>query len=71
MERVDGKIRKLALTPAEVAFSYGCNIGTLANQRAKKVGPKYFKVGKKVLYFRDDLERYFRTSPVETMDSIS
>lgn len=44
--------------------------GSLANLRCKKEGPKYYKVGKKVLYRRSDLETWLGSQPVLTRDSV-
>jgi len=62
---------KKFLTPEEVATGYGFSSGHLANLRCKKIGPKYFKVGaRKVLYDVIDVERWIRSQPVLTKDSI-
>jgi hypothetical protein len=42
------------------------NPGTLANLRCRKEGPRYFKVGKKVLYRRSDLLAWFEAEPILT-----
>lgn len=44
--------------------------GTLANMRCRKQGPKYHKMGRKVLYKRSDLERWIASAPVLTSDSL-
>ena len=36
--------------------------GTLQNWRSKKYGPPYHKLGGRVIYFTDELEKYARTS---------
>jgi hypothetical protein len=43
--------------------------GSLANLRCRKEGPKYFKLHKKVLYKRSDLEEWISAEPVLTRDS--
>lgn len=45
--------------------------GTLANMRCRKEGPRYYKLNKKVLYKRSDLEVWFESEPVLTHDSLS
>lgn len=44
--------------------------GHLANMRVQKRGPKYYKVGRKVVYKIEDIERYLSQNPCETSDSI-
>lgn len=44
--------------------------GTLANMRCKKEGPKYYKLKRKVLYKRSDLETWIGSEPVLTRDSL-
>lgn len=62
MEKKDRK----AVTPAEAATMYGYTVGTLAQLRHRRQGPRFYKIGKKVLYFIDDLESWTRQQPVET-----
>jgi hypothetical protein len=70
MRRIHMK-EKLTFTPREVAETYGTNQGTLANLRWRKAGAKYFKVGKKkIIYRREDLERWLFANPVHTIDSV-
>jgi hypothetical protein len=61
---------KMAGTPYEMARLYGIPAGTLANWRYLKKGPKFFKVGKTVLYFMVDFENWLRRNPVLTKDSL-
>lgn len=48
------------LTPKEVVERYRemLTVETLANWRARKIGPRYTKVGKAVLYLEDDLDSW-------------
>jgi hypothetical protein len=62
--------KKEAGTPCEMARLYGIPTGTLANLRYLKKGPKFYKVGKSVLYFTGDFEDWLRRKPVLTKDSI-
>ncbi|HQO64131.1 MAG TPA: helix-turn-helix domain-containing protein [Syntrophorhabdus sp.] len=57
-----------SLTPKDAAYIYGLSEGTLANLRYNKKGPRYFKVGRKVLYRIEDLESWITRQPVLTMD---
>jgi hypothetical protein len=67
---------KRALTPQQVEEMYGIPVGTLANMRCQKRGPKYYPIGdmpgkrRRVLYYVDDLEFWIRRNPVLTMDSL-
>ena len=51
---------KRYLTPREVSERYGgsISVGTLANMRSAGVSPPYKKIGGKVLYFVEDLEKW-------------
>ena len=44
--------------------------GTLANLRCRRAGCKYYKVNRKVLYRRSDLEAWLSSQPVLTSYSI-
>ncbi len=59
---------KRALTPKECTDIYGLNAGTLANMRVHKIGPRYVKLGKKVLYFAEDIEGWMAENIVLTRD---
>ncbi len=63
-------LTKKMMTPKEVSEVYGFSVGTLANKRYKKEGPKYYKVDRKVLYDVADLEAFFKSHPVHTKDSL-
>lgn len=63
-------IKQRALSPNTVADMYDLNVGTLANLRHAKKGPKYYKINKKVIYFMEDIEAWIRQDPVLTSDSI-
>lgn len=66
---ISNKIKRV-LSPEDVAAEYGLNIGTLANDRWRKVGIRYFKIRHRCLYRREDVERYVFGNPVETVDSV-
>ena len=65
---MNNKLRRKAATPREMAHIYGLAEGSLANMRYKKEGPQYFKVGRRVLYFFDEFERWLRRNPIVTKD---
>lgn len=46
-------------------------IGHLANLRVQKRGPRYYKIGRKVVYKIEDIERFLSQNPCETKDSIN
>jgi len=58
------------LTARQAAQMFSISAGTLGNWRTQKRGPKFYRVGKKVLYHVSDLERWLMQEPVETSDSI-
>lgn len=49
---------KRNLTPEETAQRLRITVGTLANWRVRGVGPKFIKVGRKVLYPSAKLDAY-------------
>jgi len=64
---------KKALIPKDVVEVYPeltTSEGTLANWRAQKRGPRYYKVSRKVVYRPEDIEAYLFHNPVLTSDSI-
>lgn len=64
------KHEKKALTPKDAARLYGLSVGTLANLRCRKEGPRYYRVGRKVLYLVSDIEEWITRNPVQTIDSL-
>jgi hypothetical protein len=62
-----------ALSPKDALEHYpalGCK-GSLANMRSQKRGPKFFKIGRKVVYRPEDIEAFLFKNPVLTIDSIT
>lgn len=59
------------VTPQMAAEWYGLDVGTLANDRYHKRGPKYFRCGRRVFYLVEDLEAWLLRNPVLTIDSIN
>ncbi len=49
------------LTTAEVAERFKCSIRTLEGWRDRGIGPNYHKIGGRVRYHVEDLERYQRS----------
>lgn len=58
------------LSVKEVSDEYRINMNTLAKWRSERRGPRFIKVGRKILYRRDDLEDYFNSHIQETIESI-
>lgn len=64
------KVDKISYTPAEAAAVTGFSVGVLGNMRCARTGPKFHRVGKrKILYLRDDLLAWLKSTPVQTLDS--
>jgi hypothetical protein len=55
--------------PEVIAEVYGTSPGTLANWRMEGIGPKFYRVGRKILYRFDDCDRFFFSNPVMTKDA--
>ena len=47
----------------QVAREFGFPLATLAYWAARRKGPPFIRVGKRVLYFRDDLEGWLARQP--------
>ena len=60
----DLNLQRKALSPNEVATFYGIPEGSLANMRCQGVGPVYYKMGRRVRYFINDLEAWIKANPV-------
>jgi len=61
------KLAKRFYTPREVATFFGFAEGTLANLRCKRLGCKFYKRGRKVLYDREEFESWVKENPVLTI----
>ena len=62
--------RQRTATPRQISRIYGIPVGTLANLRYQKRGPKYYRVSRKVLYALSDVENWIMRNPVLTADSL-
>lgn len=67
---MENKITKQTLTPKEVSEQYGVPGGSLANLRWRKEGPRYYRVGRRILYKVSDVEAWLFSHPVLTIDSL-
>ena len=63
-------MQKRTLTPDDVSEMYQIPKGSLANMRHKKIGPRYYKVGRRVRYFIEDIELWIKSEPILTRDCI-
>lgn len=62
---------KRAGTPREVSQIYGIPEGSLANLRWQRKGPRFYRRGRGVVYFFADIEKWLRSAPVLTADSVA
>ena len=57
---------KKTISSKEVEEIYGISTGTLANMRyLKKIYLPYYKIGKKVMYKVDDIEKWLYQKPIQ------
>ena len=63
-------VSKISGTPEEVEQAFGLNAKTLGLWRHQGKGPRYCKVGRKVLYKFVDVEEFLDRNKVQTKDSI-
>lgn len=61
-------VTKKFLTTSEAAQRISIPEGSLNNMAWKKTGPKFYKVGKRRLYFTGDLDAFVMSNPVLTAD---
>jgi hypothetical protein len=55
---------KLFASPKETGFLFGIPPGTLANWRCQRQGPKFYKFGRRILYFISDVENWVKQNPI-------
>jgi len=60
---------KQKLNTQEAAAYLGLQPNTLEVWRCKHKGPRYSKLGSRVIYDRDDLEVFFTSKTIETLES--
>ncbi len=60
---------KKKLNTEEAATYLGVKSNTLEVWRCKHRGPKYAKIGRRVLYDPDDLENFFTSRSIDTRDT--
>lgn len=54
----------------EAARLFSVSAGTLGNWLSQGRGPRAYRVGRKILYKIQDLEEFFTSCPILTVDSI-
>lgn len=59
---------KKFLTTSEASQRIGIPEGSLNNMAWKKVGPSFYKVGRRRLYPVDGLDAFVTSNPVKTLD---
>jgi len=64
------EVTKRCITPQQLQEIYGIPVGTSANNRYLGKGCKYQKVGRRILYFIEDVEAWIRENQFLTIDSI-
>jgi len=64
-----GSVNHKWLTPKELAARWGWHVNSLANQRARKQGPKFERIGRAVLYCRQSVMHYELAHPEVMRDS--
>ena len=62
---------KLYLSPKEVELEYGISEPALRTDRHRRRGIPYIKRGRRVLYRRDDIERFLEARRVLTIDALN
>ncbi len=67
---MEASISKKSIRPHEAATMFGLSVGTLANLRSKKEGPRYFKQGRAVFYLVRDFEDWLLRNPVLTKEAV-
>jgi hypothetical protein len=63
-------IQQKSGTRRDIAIRYGLSEGTLANHAWLKRGPKFYKRGRRAIYFFEDVEAWLKENPVLTTDSL-
>jgi excisionase family DNA binding protein len=53
------------ITPKELAAMLNIHIGTLANWRSKGIGPSFSKIGHKVRYSKQDVQKWIKKHEVK------
>jgi predicted DNA-binding transcriptional regulator AlpA len=68
---MDVNLNKISGTPDEVEKSFGLDAQTLANWRCQSKGPKYRKIGRRVIYVFADVQEWLDRFIIQTTESIT
>lgn len=55
----------------EAAKYIGIKTNTLEGWRSKNKGPKFHRIGRLVIYFKEDLNAFLEVRGIQTLDSIN
>jgi len=64
------EVERKTASPRMISEVYDLSVGHLANMRSKKIGPRFFRIGHKVLYLVSEFEEWIMQHPVHTIDSL-
>lgn len=67
-------MKERLLSPQEVIEEYPqmtTSVGTLANWRSHRRGPKYYIANRRIVYKQTDIESYLFRNPVLTIDCVA
>ncbi len=62
--------KPVMISTSEAAAMFSVASGTLCNWRSKLQGPRFYRINRKILYKVEDLEDFFTSTPVLTIDSL-
>jgi hypothetical protein len=62
------EVNKAAMTPKEVEKYFGIKSSHLGVLRSTGKGPAFSKIGKSVIYQRDDVEKFIKNRRIRTID---
>ena len=61
---------KIAGSPADIERIFGLDAGTLANLRSDCRGPRYRRIGRKIVYLFSDVREWMDQYTVQTRDTL-
>jgi hypothetical protein len=61
--------RMIAGDTPTISKMFGIAVGTLQNLRSQGRGPRYYRLGRKILYKIDDVSAWVFSNPQMTLDS--
>ncbi len=63
--------KRVIMRTSQAAEYIGMKKNTLEVWRCKKKGPKFHKIGRNIVYFKEDLDTYITSQGVHTIDSVN